>query len=274
MMREPGAWHGEADRVAAALREADLDWVVPEWAAPAEVGAFTTTRRGGVSAGACASMNLARHSDDDPMALAENRRRLSRFLPAPPVWLDQVHGTGVITLDRAREPDAPAPVADAAVTREPGVVCAIRTADCVPVLFAARTGCAVGAAHAGWRGLAAGVLEATIAAMGTLGAPAAGLCAWLGPGIGPAAFEVGAEVRAAFCSGDPGAAPCFAPQRNGKWRADLYALARRRLAAAGVARVGGGEWCTFTDSERFFSHRRDRTPARMAAVIWRASPAG
>lgn len=287
MTRRHGASRSESKRLAAALREEGLDWIVPDWPAPADVGAFVTTRRGGVSAGRCATMNLARHSDDDPAALAENRRRLYRFVPAPPVWLDQVHGTAVVTLDRAPAPGTPASgtptgdgsttgtpaaVADAAVTRERDVVCAVRTADCMPVLFAARTRSVVGAAHAGWRGLAAGVLEATVAAMAAHGAPASDLVAWLGPGIGPAAFEVGGEVRAAFCDADPDAAPCFTRHGDGKWHANLYALARRRLAATGVVHVSGGEWCTFTDAERFFSHRRDRTPARMAALIWRAPP--
>lgn len=253
----------------AALRAAGLDWIVPDWRAHADVGAFVTTRHGGVSTGPCATMNLARHGEDDPAAVAENRRRLDLFLPATPVWLDQVHGTTVVTLDRAPSPDAPLPVADAAVTRERGIVCAVRTADCLPVLFAARAGGAIGIAHAGWRGLAAGVLEATVAAMAALGAPPGDLVAWLGPGIGPDAFEVGSEVRAAFCDADPGTAPCFAPHGVGKWRADLYALARRRLTEAGVSNVCGGGYCTFNDAARFFSYRRDRTPGRMAALIWR-----
>ena len=254
----------------AALRDAGLDWIVPDWPAPADVGAFVTTRHGGVSTGPCATMNLARHGEDDPAAMAENRRRLDRLLPATPVWLDQVHGTTVVTLDRTPSPEAPLPVADAAVTRERGIVCAVRTADCLPVLFAARAGEAIGIAHAGWRGLAAGVLEATLAAMAALGATAGDLVAWLGPGIGPDAFEVGGEVRTAFCAADPGAAPCFAPNGVGKWRADLYGLARRRLTAAGVPHVYGGGCCTFHDAARFYSYRRDRSPGRMAALIWRA----
>jgi YfiH family protein len=270
MSRQPEATGQGLASPAAALRDAGLDWIVPDWPAPADVGAIITTRHGGVSAGACATMNLARHGEDDPVAVAENRRRLDRFLPATPVWLDQVHGTTVVTLDRAPLPDAPLPVADAAVTRDRGIVCAVRTADCLPVLFAARAGNAIGIAHAGWRGLAAGVLEATVAAMAALGAPAGDIVAWLGPGIGPGAFEVGGEVRAAFCDADPGAAPSFAPHGVGKWRADLYALARRRLAGAGISRVCGGGYCTASDAARFFSYRRDRTPGRMAALIWRA----
>jgi len=178
-----------------------------------------------------------------------------------------VHGAAVARLTCTT---APAPAADAAVTTERGVVCAILTADCLPVLFADRAGIAVGIAHAGWRGLAAGVLEATLAALRDLGAEPADVVVWLGPAIGPAAFEVGDEVRDAFCANDPGAADCFAPHRSGKWHADLHGLARRRLARAGVTRVDGGDFCTYTDTERFFSYRRERRSGRMAAAIWLA----
>jgi YfiH family protein len=215
-------------------------------------------------------MNLGRNGADEPAALAANQLRLEAFLPAAPVWLDQVHGTTVATLDRLPKPDAPPPVADAAVTRERGIVCAVLTADCLPVLFAERQGSAVGIAHAGWRGLAAGILEATVASMGELGAQPRDLVAWLGPGIGPDAFEVGGEVRAAFCDSDPGAASCFAPLAQGKWLADLAGLARRRLAAAGVSHVGGGDYCTYRDAARFFSYRRECATGRMAALVWRA----
>lgn len=252
----------------AQLRAAGLDWIVPDWVAPPGIGAFVTTRQGGVSAGSMATMNLGR-DDDDARALATNRRRLEAFLPAVPVWLDQVHGTSVATLDRAPAPDAVPPRADAAVTRQPGVVCAVLTADCLPVLFAERHGRAVGIAHAGWRGLAAGILEATVGALADLGAQGRDLVAWMGPAIGPAAFEVGDEVRAAFCARDPGATACFRPSRNGKWLADLYQLSRRRLAAAGVEQVSGGNCCTFSEPARFYSYRRDRTAGRMAALIWR-----
>jgi YfiH family protein len=249
------------------LRNAGLDWIVPDWPAPANVRAFATTRAGGVSAGCYATMNLGRNSRDDGVALAENQRRFESFLPAKPARLDQVHGAAVATLRRAG-PTAPSAVADAAVTRERSVVCAILTADCLPVLFADRTGTAVGVAHAGWRGLAAGVLEATIAAMRDLGADPGDLTAWFGPAIGPAAFEVGEDVFSAFCTGDPGAAACFAPDRPGKWHADLYGLARQRLARRGVTRVYGGGFCTFTDRARFFSFRRKPESGRMATAIW------
>jgi YfiH family protein len=249
------------------LRDAALDWIVPDWPASANVRAFATTRAGGVSAGSYASMNLGRNSRDDPAALAENQRRFEKFLPAKPAMLGQLQGAAVATLPRAGSM-APAPVADAAVTRERGVVCAILTADCLPVLFADRAGTAVGVAHAGWRGLVAGVLEATIAALRDLGAEPGDLMASLGPAIGPAAFEVGEDVFSAFCTGDPSAAAYFAPHRPGKWHADLYGLARQRLARRGVTRVYGGGFCTFTDSARFFSYRRERESGRMATAIW------
>lgn len=252
-----------------AIGASGLDWIVPDWPAPARVGALVTTRRGGVSTGPLAEMNLGRKARDDTCALAENRRRLAGFLPASPVWLDQVHGTTVATLT-PETAALPAPIADAAVTCELNVVCAILTADCLPVLFADREGSVVGAAHAGWRGLAAGVLEATIAALSDLGARRENLMAWLGPAIGPARFEVGADVRAAFCADDHGAATFFAPHAPAKWHADLYGLARRRLSRSGVTRVSGGGYCTFTDEERFFSHRRDRGSGRMAAAVWLA----
>lgn len=249
------------------LRDAGLDWIVPDWPAPANACAFSTTRAGGVSAAPYATMNLGRNSGDDPAALAENRRRFESFVPDRPAALRQVHGAGVAILRRAR-PIASAPVADAAVTRERGVVCAILTADCLPVLLADRAGTAVGVAHAGWRGLAAGVLEATVAAMCNLGAEPGGLAAWLGPAIGPSAFEVGEDVFSAFCGKDPRAAEFFVPHRPGKWHADLYGLARQRLARQGVTDVHGGGLCTFTDRARFFSFRRERESGRMATAIW------
>ena len=253
--------------LATARSSAGAGGIVPDWPAPPNVRAVVTTRAGGVSTGPYATMNLGRRSRDDPTALAENRRRFEAFLPGKPAWLDQVHGATVARLTRAA---SPAPVADAAVTGEQGVVCAILTADCLPVLFADRAGTAVGIAHAGWRGLAAGVLEATVAALRDLGAEPDDVIAWLGPAIGPAAFEVGEDVFSAFCTKDPGAAACFAPHRPGKWHADLYGLARRRLARRGVTRVHGGGYCTFTDSARFFSFRRERESGRMATAIWLA----
>ncbi len=253
--------------LATALADAGLDWIVPDWPAPARVGALVTTRAGGVGTGPNATMNLGRDGGGDADALAENQRRFAAFLPGPPAWLRQVHGAAVARLTRTA---APAPAADAAVTAERGVVCAILTADCLPVLFADRAGTAVGIAHAGWRGLAAGVLEATLAALGDLGAKPVEVIAWLGPAIGPAAFEVGEDVRDAFCTDDPGAAGSFVPHRAGKWHADLYGLARRRLARVGVTRVDGGDFCTYTDAARFFSYRRERQTGRMAAAIWLA----
>lgn len=259
-----------ADRepsLAARLRAAGLDWIVPDWPAPARVRALVTTRSGGVSRGPYATMNLARRGDDDPEALAENRRRFGDFLPAAPVWLHQVHGATVARVDRDSAA-GPAPVADAAVTADRGVVCAVLVADCLPVLIADRAGTAVGIAHAGWRGLAAGVVESTVAALRTQGAEPRQLVAWLGPAIGPAAFEVGPDVHDAFCTADAGAVACFVPHRSGKWRADLYGLARRRLARCGVENIAGGECCTYAESARFFSYRREPRSGRMAAAVW------
>lgn len=254
------------ESLARRLATQDLDWLVPEWPVAPHVHAFVTTRSGGVSRGAYATMNVTRHTGDDPAAVAENQRRLAAWLPSPPAWLRQVHGSEVAVLGATR--GATAPIADAAVTRERDVVCAVQIADCMPVLFADRRGTVAGVAHAGWRGLAAGVLEATVAALNALGAPTRELCAWLGPAIGPAAFEVGAEVRAAFVARDPALASCFVATREGKWLADLYAAARIRLAAAGVAGVGGGGFCTKSDADRFFSYRRERESGRMAALVW------
>ncbi len=255
-----------------ALAHARLDWIVPRWSAPPAVRALVTTRNGGVSAAPYASMNLGvasppRAHGDRAEAVVENRRRLRAFLPDEPVWLSQIHGDCVARLGR-QPPLAPI-VADASVTRVPGIVCAVLIADCMPVLLASRDGSIVGIAHAGWRGLAAGVIEAAIRAMDV---DASDIVAWLGPAIGPRAFEVGADVRAAFCTTDPGAAAAFTPLRKGKWLADLYALARRRLERARVHDVAGGAYCTHSDSARFFSFRRDGETGRMAATIWIEAP--
>jgi len=260
-----------AAALAAELRAARLDWIVPDWPAPANVCAVATTRSGGVSTGAYSTMNLARGGRDDAAAIAENRRRFERFLPAPPVPLSQVHGAAVAILDRET---AASPTADAAVTRERGVVCAVLTADCMPVVVTDRGGSAVGIAHAGWRGLAAGILEATIDALARVGADRNDLIAWLGPAIGSAVFEVGADVHAAFCADDPDAAAFFAASCPGKWHADLYGLARLRLTGAGVASIHGGGECTYTDTGRFFSYRRERDSGRMATAIWLVDPGG
>jgi YfiH family protein len=222
-----------------------------------------TTRQGGTSPAPWDSLNLGTAVGDEPARVAANRASLRALLPAEPRWLRQVHGRGVVHAEGV-EPASP-PEADASWTATPGVVCCVQVADCLPVLFAARDGSAVGAAHAGWRGLAAGVLESVITAMPV---PATSLLAWLGPAIGPAAFEVGEEVREAFVAADPGSAAAFAAHSPGKHLADLFALARRRLHAAGVQAVHGGELCTVSDPARFFSHRRDRPGGRMAALVW------
>lgn len=319
--------------------------ITPDWPAPPGVRAAFTLRRGGVSVAPYDSLNMGAAIGDTPEAVAENRRRVREALglPCEPAWLEQVHGTHVVALDRTAaspvgtgaigrgETPAPAgedaargdgaaggdgaatavgrlavagganatlgqggkgvaggvpkghasmaggvpkgdasvaggvPKGDASVAWGPGQVCAIRVADCMPVLFAARDGGVVGAAHAGWRGLAGGVLEATVKRMGS---PASRLIAWMGPAIGQANFEVGEDVRVAFTGADPGAASAFLPNARGRWQCDLYALASRRLAAMGVSGVYGGGWCTFADSERFFSYRRSSQCGRMAALIW------
>jgi YfiH family protein len=240
----------------------------PDWPAPANVYALCSTREGGVSQEPYSTLNLADHVGDDAAAVAENRLRLGAVLPpgASVCWLQQVHGKQVVAADLV---DAP-PEADASVSRTAGQVCAVLTADCLPVLFASTGGNEVGAAHAGWRGLLDGVLEATIAAMH--GAPES-LLAWLGPAIGPTAFEVGPEVREAFLeragAAEAPTAACFrdAPGRAGHSHADLYSLARIRLAAAGITRIYGGECCTFREAGRFYSYRRDGVTGRMASVI-------
>lgn len=239
-------------------------WIVPVWPAPANVRALSTTRAGGVGVAPFDSLNLGTHVGDDPAAVAANRVRLRALLPAEPGWLNQVHGTAVVDLATLRG----VPDADGAVSRKPGAVCVVMTADCLPVLLCDRAGTVVGAAHAGWRGLQGGVIEATTRAMGV---PAGDLMAWLGPAIGPEAFEVGDEVRAAFVADDSAAAAAFRPAGPaGKWLADLYLLARQRLAALGVMGVHGGDACTFTEAARFFSYRRDGRTGRMASLVWLA----
>jgi YfiH family protein len=229
-----------------------------EWEAPANVGAFCSTRDGGVSSGPYASLNLGIAVDDDPQAVAENRRRFAAAIGSEPVWLRQVHGTRVVHL--GRDDDL---VADAAWTDAPGRACVVQVADCLPVLLARADGRAVGAAHAGWRGLAGGVVEATLQAMG-----GGEVVAWLGPCIGPRRFEVGDDVRAAFPGDDAHFTPVTRADGSPGWLAELPALARARLARAGVTRVAGGEWCTVDDPSRFFSFRRDRITGRLAAAVW------
>jgi polyphenol oxidase len=235
--------------------------ITPDWPVPARVKALVTTRVGGASAGAFAGFNLANHVGDDPIAVAANRQRLRNRLPVAPVWLTQVHGTHCVVAEDAWSGIQ----ADACVTRSVTHACAVLTADCLPVFFSDLTGSVVGVAHAGWRGLAAGVLEATIAAMEC---PGEAILAWLGPAIGPSAFEVGGEVRDAFLADDSEAGTAFVTAKPGKWWCDIYSLARRRLARAGVTGVYGGDLCTVSDPERFYSYRRDGATGRMASLIW------
>ncbi|MBS1190229.1 MAG: pgeF [Rhodocyclaceae bacterium] len=240
-----------------------FEMIVPEWPAAPGVRCFQTTRRGGVSRGPYESFNLGEHVGDDPAAVAANRARLLSSLPGQPVWLQQVHGTIVADADTA----VPGSEADAAVARRGGKVCVVMTADCLPVLLCDRRGTTVAAVHAGWRGLAAGVIEATVAAMAC---PPGDLLAWMGPAIGPEVFEVGEEVRAAFVDRDARAADAFVGRGGGKWLADIWLLARQRLAAVGVDAVWGGGQCTVAQRERFFSYRRDGVTGRMGSFIWLA----
>ncbi|HEX4985692.1 MAG TPA: peptidoglycan editing factor PgeF [Burkholderiales bacterium] len=237
------------------------DWIVPDWPVPSRVRALVTTRNGGTSAAPYESMNLGLKVGDDPVRVAANRRLLRERLPAEPRWLDQVHGAAVVPAESVAQP----PRADASFASIPGCVCAIMIADCMPVLLADRAGSMVAAAHAGWRGLAGGVLENAVA---RLRVPPTDVVAWLGPAIGPDAFEVGGDVHEAFVGADPAAGAAFRPHRQGKWMCDLFTLARQRLARAGVSDVHGGGLCTHSDPSRFFSHRRDGTSGRMAALVW------
>ena len=237
------------------------DFIVPDWPAPPRVKSLSTTRIGGASSGPWRSFNLGDHVGDDTAAVAQNRALLRRALPAEPLWLRQVHG--VRCVDAAAAPSGSE--ADAAVARRAGVVCAVLTADCLPVLLCDEDGTAVGIAHAGWRGLAAGVLEATLAAMEV---PGGRMMAWLGPAIGREAFEVGGEVRYAFLAHDPAAAAAFRPGAGDRWWCDIFMLAGQRLAAQGVQRVFGGGSCTVAEAGRFFSYRRDGSTGRMASLIW------
>jgi YfiH family protein len=246
-----------------------LERIVPDWPAARQVRAVCTTRGGGVSRGAYASLNLATHVGDDGVAVARNRAilRSSLDLPAEPLWLEQVHGLEVVDVDRL--PDVRSrgwpPRADGALCGATGRVCAVLTADCMPVLLSDRAGTRVAALHAGWRGLAAGVVEAGVRA---LGRKADEILAWLGPAIGPNRFQVGDEVRTAFVHRHQAAEAAFRPCPQGRWLADLYALARIRLSSLGVEAVYGGHWCTYEDSRRFYSYRREPVTGRMATLIW------
>lgn len=237
------------------------EFLIPDWPAPDNVRALQTLRSGGCSPAPWDSLNLGDHVGDDAQRVMANRARLRASLPAEPCWLQQVHGIDVVDAASA----APGSAADAAYARVPGRVCVVMTADCLPVLFCDRAGTVVAAAHAGWRGLLAGVLEQTLA---TMGCPAGTVLAWLGPAIGPDNFEVGDEVRTAFVARNAEAATAFRPAGDGKWLADLYALARQRLSSVGVARVYGGDGCTFAERDRFFSYRRDGVTGRQASLIW------
>lgn len=239
-----------------------MNWIKPDWPLPAHVHAATTLRSGGVSLGGYASLNPAGHVDDDPQHVRANRRIIAEMLqlPAEPVWLRQVHGVEVVKADQVQG----LPEADASFTERSSTVCAVLTADCLPVLFCGDGGASVAAAHAGWRGLRAGVIEQTVSAM-----RCRSVSVWLGPAIGPQRFEVGDEVREAFVSDHAEAAQAFTGNGPGKWLADIYRLARLRLAAAGVEHIYGGGYCTVADA-RFYSYRRDgAATGRMASLIWR-----
>lgn len=245
------------------------DFILPDWLAPAGVRALSTTRSGGVSAAPWQSFNLGDHVGDDPLAVATNRAMLRCELPAEPVWLSQVHGTRCVDAALVQ----PGIQADASFTRQRGVVCAVLTADCLPVLLCDDRARVVGVAHAGWRGLAAGVIETAVAAMGE---PGDRLMAWLGPAIGPQAFEVGGEVREMFLAHDPLAASAFVAGSKGKWLCAIHHLARQRLQSLGIRRIAGAvhhdtathDFCTVNGVQRWFSYRRDGVTGRMASLIW------
>ena len=244
-----------------------VELIVPRWPAPPGVRACCTTRGGGVSRAPFEHLNLSAHCGDDPAAVAENRARLAARLrlPAEPVWMRQTHGTGVLEA----EWPGPDPTGDACIARSPGRPCAVLGADCLPVLLCAAGGSVVAAAHAGWRGLAAGVIETTVRAMRV---PPPEILAWLGPAIGASVYEVGEEVREAFVRREDGDAGAFRPSRPGYWMADLEGLARARLRRCGVGAVHGGGRCTYSDPRRFYSHRRDGPTGRFAALVWIAAP--
>lgn len=245
------------------LSKADL--ILPNWPAPANVRAIQTTRQGGNSYAPYDSLNLGAHVQDDPMQVERNRLLLNRYVPTEPVWLNQVHGTVVVNATVA----SCVPDADAAYAKQKNTVCVVMTADCLPILFCNTEGTAIAATHAGWRGLCDGVIEATIEAMAE---PPDSLMAWLGPAIGPLAFEVGTEVRAEFIHQHSDAGNAFTPSNEGKWLGNIYQLAQQRLNRAGVKAIYGGgidqSFCTFTDAEQFFSYRRDGKTGRMASLIW------
>ncbi len=249
------------------------EFIYPDWPAPANVKALQTTRNGGVSAVPYDTFNLGLHVGDDPVRVNRNRQSLAQFMPSEPVWLEQLHGVEVANADLA----ACRVIADASIARQRGSVCVVMTADCLPVLLCDEEGTVVAAVHAGWKGLAAGVIEVTVRAMGV--APQK-LLAWFGPAIGPEAFEVGAEVREAFMAHDAEAASAFkstpSPLKGEgggegeKYLADIYLLGRQRLEALGVSRISGGTLCTYHQKDKFFSYRRDGVTGRMGTFIWLA----
>ncbi|MDV6348451.1 peptidoglycan editing factor PgeF [Nitrosomonas sp. Is35] len=246
------------------------DWIIPDWPAPANVKALFTTRNGGVSRGendVYASLNLGAHVNDDVTHVTHNRALLRRHLPSEPKWLKQVHGTSPVWIDHAA---AATPEGDAVLSRKSGTVCAVMVADCLPVFLCDTAGTTVGIVHAGWRGLAGGIIEQSIAAMQV---DHGKLMAWLGPAIGPDHFEVGKDVYDTFVRHDAQAGQAFGPkdsQHEKKWLADIFLLARQRLISAGVTEIYGGDVCTYSDPARFFSYRRDGDTGRMAALIWLA----
>lgn len=246
----------------------DASLLIPDWAAPVQVRAAATCRRGGFSSGGYGSLNLALHVGDEPGLVQQNRALLAGLLdlPGEPCWLDQVHGSQVVNADAGELVRS----ADAAWSAVPGTVCAVLTADCLPVLLCDRSGTMVAAVHAGWRGQCAGVLERSVGEFIRAGIAADQVLAWLGPAIGPVAYEVDGPVRAAFLDRLPDCAASFAASRAGHWQLDLYAAARTLLAAAGVTAVTGGRFCTFSD-QQFYSYRRKPVCGRQAALIWLAN---
>jgi YfiH family protein len=242
------------------------DWIVPDWPAPPNVQALFTTRNGGFSIGPYHSLNLGDHVGDDPFAVAQNRALLRQYLPENPRWLNQVHGTQAIQAD-ASDCSGPSP-GDASFTRRPARVCAVLVADCLPILLCDGAGTLAGVIHAGWRGLAEGIIEQAVSAMGAGDTP---LIAWLGPAIGPKHFEVGEEVRQVFIRRNKESSLAFVPKSHpdaGKWLGNLFLLAQQQLRNAGVNEIYGGGECTFSDPARFFSYRRDGNTGRMAGLIW------
>ena len=238
-------------------------WIVPDWPAPANVKAIATTRCGGNSAGPYQGLNLGNHVGDDPEVVLQNRQWLQQQLglDTAPVWLNQTHSIDVVNLE---QPSAEAVDADGSYTVQKHLPCVVMTADCLPVILCDRQGTQVAAVHAGWRGLVDGIIEQAIAQFSV---PGSEIMAWLGPAIGPQVFEVGGEVREQFLAHDPAAAEGFQPHGE-KWLADLYLLARQRLASASVTDVFGGDRCTFSYAERFYSYRRDGVTGRQATLIW------